>query len=209
MFNCQFFLTSQCNPHVVPFFYSSKGDVGRPSRWSRDNSSDSWRGGFLLSAIELYLKSDMRAKFHFLNDIEVALGFTSTMWTQVFHGTTTIVPQVKFTDYFKLFSDASLHDMQNYFQVGSVAAYHHIIMIKLHYRIVNTLNECLAVLEERDKNKMTQMRSMISKEGNSNKKTDFENNQTQKETGLIEDIDLKESIPQICVSQSITTSLES
>lgn len=73
MLNCQFFVAAQCNPHIVPFFYNSKGDVGRPSRWSSGKREDSWRGGFLLSALELYLKSDMRAKFHFLNDVEVAV----------------------------------------------------------------------------------------------------------------------------------------
>jgi len=56
----------------------------------------------LLSALELYLKSDMKAKFHFLHDIEAAIGFTSTMMTQQFVGSTTIVPQVSFIDYFKV-----------------------------------------------------------------------------------------------------------
>ena len=31
MLNCQFFLAAQANPHIVPFFYNSKGDVGRVS----------------------------------------------------------------------------------------------------------------------------------------------------------------------------------
>lgn len=164
MFNCQFFLAAQCNPHIVPFFYNSKGDVGRPSRWSRANrqkigeSSEengvflghSWRGGFLLSALEMYLKSDMRAKFHFLNDIEVALGFTSTMMTQQFHGTTTIVPQTSFLDYFKLFQDASQKEMEKFFRVGRTAAYQHINMIKLHYRISHTLENCLAMIEDHE-----------------------------------------------------------
>ncbi|KAL3774223.1 hypothetical protein ACHAW5_003374 [Stephanodiscus triporus] len=66
MLNCRFFLAAQANPHIVPFFYNSKGDVGRPSRWSSGVREDSWRGGFLLSALEMYLKNDMRSKFHFL-----------------------------------------------------------------------------------------------------------------------------------------------
>lgn len=45
MLNCQFFLAAQANPHIVPFFYNSKGDVGRPSRWSSGMRDDSWRGG--------------------------------------------------------------------------------------------------------------------------------------------------------------------
>ena len=38
------------------------GDVGRPSRWSSGTRDDSWRGGFLLSAIEMYLKNDMKVR---------------------------------------------------------------------------------------------------------------------------------------------------
>lgn len=102
MLNCQFFVAAQCNPHIVPFFYNPRGGVGRPSRWSNRGREDSWRGGFLLSALELYLKSDMKAKLQFLNDIEAAVGFTSTMMTQRFEGSTTIVPQVSFMDYFKV-----------------------------------------------------------------------------------------------------------
>jgi len=148
--NCQFIVAAQCNPHIVPFFYNSKGDVGRPSRWSRGLKDDSWRGGFLLAAWELYLKSDMKAKFHFLNDLEAAVGFTSTMMTQVYGGSTTIVPQVSFKDYFKLFSDPTEDDMKRYFQVGSVAAYPHCVMMKLHYSISHALDKCLAILEKED-----------------------------------------------------------
>lgn len=101
MFNCQFFLASQCNPHIVPFFHDSKGSVAKPSRWTRGMHQDSWRGGFLLAALEMYLKSDMKTKFVFLHELEAAVGFTSTMMTQQqYGGTTTIVPQVSLSDYF-------------------------------------------------------------------------------------------------------------
>ena len=36
---------------------------------------------------------------HFLNDLEVAVGFTSTMMTQIYSGTTTIVPHVCLKDF--------------------------------------------------------------------------------------------------------------
>jgi hypothetical protein len=62
----------------------------------------SWRGGFLLTAVEMYLKNHMKAKLKFLNELEAAVGFTSTMLTQEFGGSTTIIPQVSFWDYFKV-----------------------------------------------------------------------------------------------------------
>jgi predicted acylesterase/phospholipase RssA len=66
MLNCQFFIACQYNPHIVPFFYNSKGGVGRPSRWSSGTQEDSWRGGFLLAALEMYLKNDMKAKMRYV-----------------------------------------------------------------------------------------------------------------------------------------------
>ena len=151
MLNCHFFVTAQCNPHIVPFFYNSKGDVGRPSRWSSGMREDSWRGGFLLSALEMYLKNDMRAKFSFLRDVEAAKGFHANLFSQsTYSGSTTIVPQVALIDYFKLFVNQKISDLERYFQGGTVAAYQHIAMIRLHYRIANALDECLAVLEQSD-----------------------------------------------------------
>jgi len=82
--------------------------VGRPSRWSSGVRDDSWRGGFILSALEMNLKNDMRSKFHFLNDLEVAVGFTSTMMTQVYSGSTTIVPQVCLRDFLVVSVDMHL-----------------------------------------------------------------------------------------------------
>ena len=70
MLNCQFFIASQCNPHIVPFFFNPKGGVGRPSRWSSGEQEHSWRGGFLLAALEMYLKVRMysaRIENHFLS----------------------------------------------------------------------------------------------------------------------------------------------
>lgn len=55
-----------------------------------------------MTALEMYLKNDMRAKFRFLDELEAAVGFTSTMFHQEFGGSTTIVPQVSFWDYFKV-----------------------------------------------------------------------------------------------------------
>mmetsp|Transcript_14355 Transcript_14355/g.31342 ORF Transcript_14355/g.31342 Transcript_14355/m.31342 type:complete len:903 (-) Transcript_14355:248-2956(-) len=155
MLNCQFFIAAQCNPHIVPFFYNPKGGVGKPSRWSSGSQEHSWRGGFLLAALEMYLKNDMKAKFVFLNEVEAAVGFTSTMMTQDFVGSTTIVPQVDFQDYFKLFSDPSVRDLERCFQGGEIAAYEHTALIKLHYSIADALDDCISKLERTDQSQST------------------------------------------------------
>lgn len=49
----------------------------------------------------------------------------------------------------QLFADPKLEHLQRYFQAGSVAAYEHVAMIKLHYSITDALEACLAKLENR------------------------------------------------------------
>lgn len=159
MLNCQFFIAAQCNPHIVPFFFNPKGGVGRPSRWSSGVHEHSWRGGFLLATLEMYLKNDMKAKFRFLSDLEAAVSFTSDLLTQDYHGSTTLVPQVSIIDFTKLFSNLNLSDMDRVFQGGSIAAYEHVAMIKAHYKIADTLDHCLDALAkgklERKKDRTT------------------------------------------------------
>lgn len=147
MLNCQFFVACQCNPHIVPFFFDPKGGVGRPSRWASGDQSTSWRGGFLLAALEMYLKNDMKAKHVFLRDLDAAVSFTGTMLTQSFEGSTTIVPQVRLRDFFTLFSDPSVDSLYHYNRTGSIAAYQHAAMIRLHYRLADALDECIEKLE--------------------------------------------------------------
>jgi predicted acylesterase/phospholipase RssA len=58
IFNATFFIVDQVNPHIAPFFFNAQGSAGSPSGWRRRTGS--WRGGFLLSFLELYLKEEMR-----------------------------------------------------------------------------------------------------------------------------------------------------
>ena len=100
MFNCHFFLAAQTNPHILPFRFNAKGDVALPSQWSSKLGGDlSWRGGFILAGLEIYLKSDMKNKLQFLKQMEVLTGFISTLYTQEqYGGTSTIIPSVSVAD---------------------------------------------------------------------------------------------------------------
>lgn len=55
-FNVNFSIVSQVNPHINIFFFSSRGTVGRPVTHRKGKG---WRGGFLGSALEQYLKLDL------------------------------------------------------------------------------------------------------------------------------------------------------
>lgn len=161
MFNCGYFIVCQTNPHVVPFFYNCKGAVGRPSRWSSGMQEDSWRGGFVLAALEMYLKNDMKGKMKFLRDVEAGVSFTSSMMVQEFEGSTTIVPQVNFFDYFRLFRDPTLAEIYHYYQNGAVAAYEHLALIKLHYKLADLMDECISSLEDDGSQQKSTRRSKL------------------------------------------------
>src|SRR3569833_2549163 len=54
-FNVHFTIVSQVNPHINLFFFSSRGSVGQPVTHRRGRG---WRGGYLGSAAEQYIKLD-------------------------------------------------------------------------------------------------------------------------------------------------------
>jgi predicted acylesterase/phospholipase RssA len=55
-FRVHFTIVSQVNPHILMFFYNAKGSAGQPSLHRRGRG---WRGGFVLTALEHFLKLDM------------------------------------------------------------------------------------------------------------------------------------------------------
>lgn len=57
------------------------------------------------------------------------------------------MPQACLKDFTLLFAEQSIDDMKRYFQGGNAAAYQHVAMLKLHYKIAHALDECLASLE--------------------------------------------------------------
>jgi hypothetical protein len=59
-FNCNFSIVSQTNPHIHLFFFAPRGSVGRPVAHRKGKG---WRGGFILSALESYIKLDLSKHF--------------------------------------------------------------------------------------------------------------------------------------------------
>lgn len=70
LFGVRFVLTSQVNPHISPFFFNRKGEAGNPLLW-RWGKAGSFRGGFLLSALESFFKEQMKTLLKVMHDLEV------------------------------------------------------------------------------------------------------------------------------------------
>ncbi|KAK4123790.1 patatin-domain-containing protein [Parathielavia appendiculata] len=105
-FNVNFTIVSQVNPHINLFFFSSRGSVGQPVTHRRGRG---WRGGYLGSATEQYIKLDLTKWLRVLRQLELLprpLGQDwSMLWLQTFGGTVTIWPKSQPSDFLRILSD--------------------------------------------------------------------------------------------------------
>jgi predicted acylesterase/phospholipase RssA len=128
-FNVRFSIVSQVNPHINIFFFSSRGSVGRPVTHRRGRG---WRGGFIGSATEQYLKLDLNKWLKVLRHLELLprpLGQDwSEIWLQRFSGTITIWPKSIPSDFLHILSDPTPQRLARMIHVGQQSAFP-----KLHF----------------------------------------------------------------------------
>ncbi|KAH3972391.1 hypothetical protein HBH70_002550 [Parastagonospora nodorum] len=123
-FNVRFSIVSQVNPHINIFFFSSRGSVGRPVTHRRGRG---WRGGFIGSATEQYLKLDLNKWLKVLRHLELLprpLGQDwSEIWLQRFSGTITIWPKSIPSDFFYILTDPTPQRLARMIHVGQQSAF--------------------------------------------------------------------------------------
>ena len=123
-FNVNFTIVSQVNPHISLFFFSSRGTVGTPVTHRRGRG---WRGGFLGSAAEQYIKLDLTKWLKVLRHLELLprpLGQDwSQLWLQTFGGTVTIWPQGRPSDLFHILSDPDPRRLARMIHEGQQSAF--------------------------------------------------------------------------------------
>ena len=115
-FGTTFTIVSQVNPHVVPFYAHLQGRPGRPSG-GRDHTG-AWRGGFLLCALEVALKNELRSAMRTMQQLGLLVDLFgvdwSHLWLQSQDGSVVLTPDLKlshFTDRHLLSNVASLEDL--------------------------------------------------------------------------------------------------
>ncbi|KAF2751743.1 patatin-domain-containing protein [Sporormia fimetaria CBS 119925] len=123
-FNVRFPIVSQVNPHINLFFFSSRGSVGRPVTHRRGRG---WRGGFLGSAIEQYIKLDLNKWLKVLRHLELLPRPMnqdwSEIWLQRFSGTVTIWPKTIWSDFVYILSDPTPQRLARMIHVGQLSAF--------------------------------------------------------------------------------------
>ncbi|KAL9712896.1 hypothetical protein Ac2012v2_004136 [Leucoagaricus gongylophorus] len=74
-------VVSQANPHVHLFFFAPRGSAGKPVAHQKGKG---WRGNFLLSAAEQWLKHELTKNFRVIRDLELLPTLLGSDWSSVF-----------------------------------------------------------------------------------------------------------------------------
>lgn len=141
-FNVNFSIVSQANPHINLFFFSSRGTVGRPVTHRRGRG---WRGGFLGSATEQYLKLDLTKWLKVLRHLELLprpLGSDwSEIWLQRFSGNITIWPKSIPSDYFYILTDPTVPRLARMIHMGQLATWPKLKFIENRLKVERAVEE--------------------------------------------------------------------
>jgi predicted acylesterase/phospholipase RssA len=123
-FNVRFSIVSQVNPHINLFFFSSRGTVGRPVTHRRGRG---WRGGYLGSAIEQFIKLDLQKWLKVLRHLELLPRLMgqdwSEIWLQRFSGTITIWPKSVLSDFYYILSDPTPQRLARMIHIGQQSTF--------------------------------------------------------------------------------------
>ncbi|KAK0646018.1 hypothetical protein B0T16DRAFT_329441 [Cercophora newfieldiana] len=123
-FNVNFTIVSQVNPHINLFFFSSRGSVGQPVTHRKGRG---WRGGYLGSATEQYIKLDLTKWLRVLRQLELLprpLGQDwSQLWLQTFGGNVTIWPKSITSDFIHILSDPTPARLARMIHEGQQSAF--------------------------------------------------------------------------------------
>ncbi len=143
-FNVNFSLVSQVNPHINLFFFSSRGSVGRPSAHRRGRG---WRGGYIGSALETYLKLDLQKFIKVLRHLELLprpLGQDwSAIWLQQFSGTITVWPKSHTSDFYYILSDPTPGRLARMIQAGQQSTFPKLLFLANRMKIERLIEQGL------------------------------------------------------------------
>jgi predicted acylesterase/phospholipase RssA len=152
-FNVRFPIVSQVNPHVNLFFFSSRGSVGRPVTHRRGRG---WRGGFLGSATEQFLKLDLQKWLKVLRHLELFPRWMgqdwSNLWLQRFEGVVTIHPRSNVMDFYYILSDPTMDRLTNMIHKGQLATFPKLLFLSNRAKIERQIEEGRRNLHIQDPN---------------------------------------------------------
>ncbi|KLO15690.1 patatin-domain-containing protein [Schizopora paradoxa] len=135
-FNVTHPVVSQVNPHVHLFFFAPRGSAGKPVAHRKGKG---WRGNFLLSAAEQWLKLELTKNFKVIRDLDLLPQILGQDWSSVFlqrfDGAVTLWPKSRIRDWFNILSDPTREELDRMMKVGERVTWPKLHMVENRYRI--------------------------------------------------------------------------
>jgi len=135
-FNVTQVVVSQVNPHVHLFFFGSRGSAGKPVAHRKDKG---WRGNFILSAAEQWLKLELTKNFKVIRDLDLLPQLLGQDWSSVFlqrfDGTVTVLPKTTFMDWIHILSDPDRTELARKMRGGELVTWPKLHMIENRARM--------------------------------------------------------------------------
>jgi len=154
-FGCPFTIVSQVNPHIVCFHAWPNGRPGRPSA-GRERTG-AWRGGFLLGALEVALKEDLRRHLRTVQQLNLSLDLIGIDWTRMWlqadgnYGSVMITPDFLLRDCLNLV--ANLRDPRELARMIAEmerATFEASALLRTRFDVRHALDELIAAAGLRD-----------------------------------------------------------
>ncbi|KNE57734.1 hypothetical protein AMAG_04592 [Allomyces macrogynus ATCC 38327] len=140
LFNVNYVIVSQVNPHVSVFFFENRGGSGHPTA---HRGGLGWRGGFLASTAEHVLKLELKKWLKVIRDLRLLPRMLnqdwSFLWLQKFDGNVTILPKATPYDIVHILDDPTEDRMRWYLLKGQRVTWSRLAMIRNRLRIEQTL----------------------------------------------------------------------
>ncbi|KAN0061553.1 hypothetical protein ACQY0O_006400 [Thecaphora frezii] len=140
LFNVNYPIVSQVNPHVHLFHFGSKGAPGRPTAHRKGKG---WRGGFVLSAAEHVLKLHLKMNFKIIRDLDLLPAILGQDWSSVFlqpfGGAVTIWPKTRAWDWVRILTDPDRRELERMIGVGKIVTFPKIHMVENRVRLERTI----------------------------------------------------------------------
>ncbi|KAH8918441.1 patatin-domain-containing protein [Atractiella rhizophila] len=136
LYNVNYSIVSQVNPHVHLFFFQPRGSAGKPVAHRKGKG---WRGGFFLSAAEQLLKIEIAKNFRIIRDLELLPEVggmdLAAAFLQKFEGTVTLTPKSRLWDWVRILDDPDPKELARMIDVGQRATWPKLHMIENRMRI--------------------------------------------------------------------------
>ncbi|KAI0265196.1 acyl transferase/acyl hydrolase/lysophospholipase [Gloeopeniophorella convolvens] len=136
LFNVTHPVVAQANPHVHLFFFAPRGSAGKPVAHRKNKG---WRGNFLLSAAEQWLKLELTKNFKVIRDLDLLPEILGSDWSSVFlqrfDGAVTIWPRTRLMDWLRILTDPDPPEMTRLLRVGQFVTWPKLHMIENRLRL--------------------------------------------------------------------------